>query len=226
MHCRKLHVPPVRDSRPAFVTDSNQCTLTMQSPNLCTRYNIQNQLIVAECDEPRPARASGRVSCWIGKGSVLPCAFSTATRGAGTPSAPKDDSVIGWCCFQYESRVDSMQGMAIRFGPWWRRRQERRIRSPQGNSQTIQWIGEMRSATQGGRRGLASGSTVADGVSIPHAPSFPHLASRRAPRGGQRADRAHRRRAGDHDLVPAADPASASGWRAHGARPGARHPVR
>src|SRR5699024_2517432 len=34
----------------------------------------------------RPARVSGRVSCWMGKASTLPSAARTRAIGAGTPS--------------------------------------------------------------------------------------------------------------------------------------------
>ena len=55
---------------------------------------IANARVLPEPVLPRPSTSrpfmvSGRVSTWIGKASVLPCASSTATRGAGTPSAPK-----------------------------------------------------------------------------------------------------------------------------------------
>ncbi|KZX21546.1 hypothetical protein ACH61_01299 [Rathayibacter tanaceti] len=59
----------------------------------------------------RPFRVSGSVSTWMGKGSVMPLAVSAATRGAGTPRAPKEGVFdMEWCLSGASCRSSSAAG--------------------------------------------------------------------------------------------------------------------
>lgn len=58
----------------------------------------------------RPPRVSGRVSTWIGNGSVMPRAASTLTRGARTPRSVKVLCVVTFRCLSGIGCADGRDG--------------------------------------------------------------------------------------------------------------------